>query len=70
MLLVQPVALVVLDRITGRGSGAVAVGWRLVTNPLTIAAALGVVLALTGWELPRLVADPLELLGGAASRCC
>jgi malonate transporter len=66
MLVVQPVALAVLDKVTGRGSGARATLRRLTTNPLTLAAVLGVVLAATGWELPPAVEDPLELLAGAA----
>ncbi|WP_210439087.1 AEC family transporter [Nocardioides xinjiangensis] len=66
MLLVQPVALVVLDRVTGRGDGVRAAVRRLVTNPLTVAALLGLVLAVTGWRLPAPVLLPLELLAGAA----
>ncbi|PVG84386.1 AEC family transporter [Nocardioides gansuensis] len=66
MLCVQPLALIALDRITGRGRGTLASLWRLVTNPLTLAAVVGLVLAVTGWELPRLIASPLELLAGAA----
>ena len=66
MLLVQPIALIVLDRITGRGEGVGAALRRLVTNPLTIAAVVGLVLALTGRDLPKPVADPLELMAGAA----
>jgi malonate transporter and related proteins len=66
MLVVQPLALVVLDRYTGRGAGPAAVLRRLVTNPLTIAALLGLVLAITGWAIPRVAAQPLELLAGAA----
>ncbi len=66
MLLVQPVALVALDRITGRGEGARAAFRRLVTNPLTVAAVVGLVLATTGWRLPDPVLAPLEMLGGAA----
>ncbi len=66
MLVVQPIALVALDRHTGRGAGSRAVLRRLVTNPLTIAALLGLVLAITGWTLPEVVAEPLHLLAGAA----
>lgn len=66
MLLVQPAALVVLDRLTGRGEGVGAALRRLTTNPLTIAALLGLVLALTGWALPRIVMSPIELLAGLA----
>jgi len=66
MLMVQPVALIVLDRITGRGEGVGPALTRLVTNPLTLAALLGLVLALTGWRLPEVVDAPLEMLAGAA----
>lgn len=66
MMVVQPIALVVLDRLTGRGSGAWSVFRRLTTNPLTIASVVGVVLAITGWELPRVVDSPIRLLSGLA----
>lgn len=66
MMVVQPLALMVLDRLAGRGTGAWPVFKRLTTNPLTIAAVIGVVLAATGWDLPRIVASPLELLSGLA----
>ena len=66
MMVVQPIALVVLDRITGRGEGVGPALRRLVTNPLTLAAVVGVVLALTGWQLPRVVASPLQMMAGAA----
>lgn len=66
LLLVQPVALVWLDRHTGRQGGAGRVVRRVVTNPLTIASCLGVVLAVTGWRLPELVESPVRMLAGLA----
>lgn len=66
MLLVQPAALVALDRITGRGEGVRPALRRLLTNPLTVAAVVGLVLALTSWRLPTAALAPLEMLGGAA----
>ena len=66
MLLVQPIALIVLDRLTGRGEGVGSALRRLVTNPLTVAALVGMVLALTGWTLPRVVESPLQMMAGAA----
>jgi malonate transporter len=66
MMVVQPIALIVLDRTTGRGDGVASALRRLVTNPLTLAAVVGVVLAVTGWRLPRVVDDPLQLMAGAA----
>ena len=66
MLLVQPAALVALDRITAGRSGPAAVLRRLASNPITIAAIIGVILALTGWDLPAVITSPLHLLAGAA----
>lgn len=66
MMVVQPIALMVLDRLTGRGSGPWSAFKRLTTNPLTVASVIGVVLAVTGWELPRIVDSPLRLLAGLA----
>lgn len=66
MLVVQPAALIVLDRITGRGEGVGPAVRRLVTNPLTISAVVGLVLATTGWRLPAALLSPLEMLAGAA----
>lgn len=66
MMVVQPVALVVLDRLTGRGTGAWSVFRRLTTNPLTVASVVGVVLAVTGWDLPQVIDSPIRLLSGLA----
>lgn len=66
MMIVQPIALMALDRLTGRGVGAWSTIRRLVTNPLTLASVVGVALAVTGWELPRVVDSPLRLLAGLA----
>jgi predicted permease len=66
MLVVQPLALIALDRFTGRGEGAGVALRRMLTNPLTLAALIGLVLASTDSALPRVVQGPLELLAGAA----
>ena len=66
MLLVQPAALLVLDRTTGRDEGPGRAARRLVTNPLTLGALVGLVLAVTGWRLPGVVESPLRMLAGAA----
>ena len=66
MMVVQPIALMVLDRLTGRGVGVWSTLRRLTTNPLTIASVVGVTLAVTGWELPRVVDSPIRLLSGLA----
>jgi predicted permease len=66
MLVVQPIALMVLDRHTGRGEGPSVALHRLVSNPLTLSAAAGLLLALTGWSIPVAVDRPLRMLAGAA----
>lgn len=66
LLVLQPLALAVLDADAhGRARW-----WQLlarpVKNPLTVGSLLGVVLSLTGWRLPDFVAAPLGLVGDMA----
>lgn len=67
LLVMQPLALAVLDTVTARTPFSprrlVA---RTVTNPLTVGTLLGVVVALTGVDLPGAVTEPLDLVGGMA----
>ncbi len=67
LILLQPLALLLLD--ADRHGGPIT--WRMVlarplTNPLTVATLLGLVLALTGTALPRAVEAPIALVGGMA----
>lgn len=66
LLVLQPVALAVLDS-DARGRMR---WWELAErpfkNPLTVGSLLGVLLSLTGWTLPAVVEDPLVLLGHMA----
>nr|WP_299274124.1 AEC family transporter [uncultured Georgenia sp.] len=67
LLLLQPLALAVLDRTTaGTGVGAGRLALRTVRNPLLLGAVTGLVLALTGVELPTVVRSPVDLLGAMA----
>ncbi len=36
------------------------------TNPLTVGTLIGLALAVGGWEIPRGIRDPLDLVGGMA----
>ena len=67
LLVMQPVALAVLDttRPGARFSWARLLG-RPFANPLTVGSLLGLLLAVTGAELPAAIDDPLRLLGGMA----
>lgn len=66
MLVVQPACLVLLDRLRAHRVDLRGILTRLLTNPLTVAAAIGVTLALTGWQLPEVVAAPIDVLAGGA----
>ena len=67
MLVMQPIALAVLDHATTPGR----VSMRRVLSqpfrtPLTVASLIGLALAITGTQLPRVVEDPLALVGAMA----
>lgn len=67
LLVLQPLALTVLDVVTSPQRPSVAkILSRPVTNPLTIASFAGLVLAATDTDLPAAVHAPLELVGGMA----
>jgi predicted permease len=66
LLVLAPIVLTVLDITT---SGKVSIGRILlqpVRNPLIIASALGVIVAVTGVKLPQPVLEPFSLIGAAA----
>ena len=67
LLVLQPAALAVLDAdVRGRRPSVVEVVVRPFTNPLTIGTLIGLLLAVTGWTLPPVVADPIALIGAMA----
>lgn len=67
MLVAQPLSLLLLDaRVPGRTLGLRAALTRPFRNPLTVGALLGVLLAATGWRLPTVLQDPVELVGALA----
>ena len=66
LLLFAPVALAVLGAtVEGRTSAWVIVRSTL-TNPIIVGSLLGVLVAVSGIELPPIVLDPIELIGHAA----
>ena len=66
LVVLQPLALAVLD--AGRSGRASLAGVLKspLTNPLTIATFTGVVFSAAGWRLPLFVLNPVELVGGMA----
>ena len=67
MLLFQPTALAFLDHATRPGRTSVR---RILSQPfrtpLTVASLVGLAFAVTGTQMPRIVHDPLALVGGMA----
>lgn len=66
LVLLQPMALAVLDAGRNGGPSLLGLARSTLTNPLTLATATGVVLSATGATLPAYVADPVELVAGMA----
>lgn len=65
-LLIGPVILTVLDlAVEGRPSFRSIIAQPL-RNPIILAAFSGLVVAIFGWEVPGVIAAPIELIGGAA----
>ncbi|WP_257160283.1 AEC family transporter [Corynebacterium cystitidis] len=63
-----PVMLTLLDISTSEATDS---GWRnnitvALKNPMLIAAVVGLVLALSGWEVPPLISEPIGILAGAS----
>lgn len=62
-----PVYLMLLDSLTsGRRATPGRILLQIISNPMILGTAVGLVLASTGWQLPSLVAEPLHLIAGAA----
>ncbi len=66
ILVIQPVALGLLTTMTADTPASAATMLRPLTMPLTVASMLGLLLAVTGWRLPVVVQDPLELVAAMA----
>jgi predicted permease len=67
LLLLVPVALTVLDVTGADGSGSWwSRLWTPFRNPVLVASVAGLAVSATGWSLPPLVLDPIEVIGGLA----
>ena len=72
MLILQPAGLMALDLATSKASDLSRSAWlwymlsRPFRNPLTVGSLVGLLLSLTGWQIPRLIGDPLQLVANMA----
>lgn len=62
-----PVYLTIMDTLTdGRRPSVRTVLGNVVTNPMIVGSGLGILFAVTGWRLPEIVHEPVELVAGAS----
>lgn len=67
LLVLQPLVLTVLDAaVSPTRLSVLAIVSRPLTNPITLGAGLGLLLAITGIALPAVALDPIELVAGMA----
>ncbi|NNG37616.1 AEC family transporter [Nakamurella aerolata] len=67
LIVLAPIAFVMLDLAeTGQSPSLKRVLLQPVRNPIVVASLLGVGLALSGWQLPEVVAQPINLIAGLA----
>src|SRR5690606_9977215 len=62
-----PVYLMLFDSLTsGHRATPGRILLQIISNPMILGTALGLILSASGWQLPSLVAEPLHLIAGAA----
>jgi hypothetical protein len=67
LIVLAPTALVLLDAATHEGRRTVlGTVVNSLKNPLIVASLVGTVIAVTGFQIPKVVLEPLQLLGGAS----
>lgn len=65
-----PIYLTVMDIVVlGRRPNVVSILRSVITNPMVMGSLLGVLFAATGWQLPEIAAQPIDLIAGAAIPC-
>jgi malonate transporter len=66
LLLFAPIALAVLGATVEGRTSVRGILWSTVTNPIIVGSLLGVLVSVSGIELPAIVMDPVQLIGQAA----
>lgn len=65
-----PVYLTIMDIVVlGRRPNVGSILRSVLTNPMVMGSLLGVLFAATGWQLPEIAVQPVELIAGAAIPC-
>lgn len=66
LIVFAPIALTILDTSTHGSVSLTRILMQPVRNPLIVASVLGLIVAVTGFEIPTPVMEPFRLIGGAA----
>lgn len=65
LIVFTPVTMAIFESITSGQRRAIPILRRTVTNPIVVGSVLGVLVSLSGWQMPPIVIDPLRLVAGA-----
>ncbi|CAN5145580.1 AEC family transporter [soil metagenome] len=66
LIIFQPILLAVLDAKTTGGQSMRRILTQPLRNPLTVASAVGILIAVTGVQIPQPFFEPFRIIGGAA----
>lgn len=72
LLILQPAGLMALDVATAKVNDLSRGAWlwymlsRPFRNPITVGSLVGLLLSVTGWKIPALIGDPLQLVANMA----
>lgn len=67
LLIIAPIALTILDvTAAGRGASFLSIASRPLRNPVLIGSALGVLVSVTGLEIPAPAMEPFRIIGAAS----
>lgn len=65
LLAFTPVAMAILESISTGKRRPIPILRRTLTNPIVVGSVLGVLVSLSGWRMPPIVIDPLQLIANA-----
>lgn len=65
LIVFTPVTMAIFESVTTAQRRPFPILRRTVTNPIVVGSVLGVLVSLSGWRLPPIVLDPVQLVAGA-----
>lgn len=65
LIVFTPVTMAIFEAVTTGQRRPIPILTRTVTNPIVVGSVLGVLVAISGWELPAMIIDPAQLIANA-----